>query len=290
MPSVIDTAGAETPTEDELVRVNLPIVQHAVAGIAGRVPRHVGRDDLLSAGMAGLAQAARSFDPERAGSFPRFASARIKGAILDELRSQDWASRSVRAKARQMTAAGDRLTGRLGRAPSQEELASEMGVDSVEVDAINRDVHRSVVLNLEGITSDSPTDDVIAGSDAGPDSILLERERHAYLVAAVAHLPERLRRVVMGYFFEELPMHVLADELGVTDSRISQMRAEALVLLKTAIDAQLEPAPPVTSLDASRSARRRASYVGAVAAHHDYRRRLDPESATLASLVTAAST
>lgn len=294
--SSVKVSAPAAPSEEELVRAHLPLVHYAVAEIAGRVPRHVSRDDLTAAGMAGLAQAARSFDPERAASFPRFAATRIRGAILDELRSRDWASRSVRAKAREVTSAADRLTGVLGRAPSTKELADHLGVAPADIDELNRDVQRSVVLNLDDLGPAGSGDEAVLAGDLGPDAQLLERERQAYLVAAVANLPERLRRVVMGYFFEELPMHVLAEELGVTDSRISQMRAEALVLLKAGIDAQLEAAPEAPApargaarakTDTSRAARRRAAYLQAVASHHDFRTRLAPASATLASLATA---
>lgn len=288
---------ATLPSEDELVREHLPLVHYAVTEVASRIPRHVSRDDLTSAGMAGLAQAARNFDPDRAGSFPRFASTRIRGAILDELRSRDWASRSVRARAREVNAASERLTARLGRNPTTRELADHLGTDPGELEVLDRDVVRSVVLNLEDLSPTGSADDSTLAGDLGPDAQLLERERRAYLVAAVANLPERLRRVVMGYFFEELPMHVLAVELGVTDSRISQMRSEALILLKEGMDAQLEPAPetepagPVPEAAAaggSRAARRRAAYLHAVANHHDFRTRLAPASATLASLATTA--
>lgn len=283
------TAVPPCPTgEDALVRAHLPLVHYAVAEVANRVPRHVSRDDLTSAGMAGLAQAARSFDPERAVSFGRFAATRIRGAILDELRSRDWASRSVRAKARHLANVSDRLTAELGRAPTQAELAGELGVEPGDVDAINRDVARSAVLNLDGLSPDGGAEDGIVADEAGPESVILERERQAYLVAAVANLPERLKRVVMGYFFEEMPMHTLASELGVTDSRISQMRSEALLLLRAAIDAQLEPGS-AGGTDTSRAGRRRAAYVEAVSTHHDYRERFGVHAASLASLARPVS-
>src|ERR1044072_3349261 len=97
------------PTEDELVSKNIPLVHYAVAEIAAKIPRHVSRDDLISAGMAGLAQAARNFDIERGIAFDRYASTRIRGALLDELRSCDWASRSVRSRARQVQSVVEEL-------------------------------------------------------------------------------------------------------------------------------------------------------------------------------------
>ncbi len=269
--------------EEQLVRSHLPLVNYMVAEIAGRIPRHVCRDDLVSAGMAGLAQAARSFDPDRGITFQRFASARIRGALLDELRSRDWASRSVRAKARDVSQTTDTLTAKLGRQPTAQEVAAAMGATREDVEAINGDVYRAVVLNFDALPIDGSAEDVLLAGSSSPDDDVLDNEKRAYLVAAVDHLPERLRRVIIGYFFEELPMQVLAEELGVTDSRISQMRAEALLLLKDAINTQLDP-DLVGPTEHSRAAKRRCSYYAAVAAHDDYRRRLSPEAGSLAAL------
>jgi RNA polymerase sigma factor for flagellar operon FliA len=275
-----------TPTEDQLVRQHLPLVNYIVSEVASRIPRHVSRDDLVSAGMAGLAQAARSFDPERGIGFQRFASARIRGALLDELRSRDWASRSVRARAREVTQATDRLTANLRRQPSLAEVAEAMGSTQAALQSVEADVHRALVLNFEALPAESGHEPAGLSGLSGPDEAVLDNERRAYLVAAVDHLPERLRRVVLGYFFEELPMAELAEELGVTDSRISQMRAEALELLRDAINAQLDPDLVIPD-HAGRVAKRRAAYFAAVASHDDYRRRLSADAGQLTSLVQA---
>jgi RNA polymerase sigma factor for flagellar operon FliA len=287
-PSTRLARAAEGPTEDDLVRTHLPLVHYAVSEISARIPRHVGRDDLVSAGMIGLVQATRSFDPDRGTSFSRFANVRIRGAILDELRSRDWASRSVRAKARHIASISERLTAKLGRSPSHQEMAEATGMDGGELRSVNDDVHRAVVLNLEGLTVDGNAEEILVVGDDGPASILLDREQRSYLVAAVANLPARLQRVVIGYFLEELPMQTLAEELGVTDSRISQMRGEAVALLKDAIDAQLDPDRITPMVEAPRVARRRAAYRRAVAGHNDFRTRLDPGAASLASLRASA--
>ena len=283
MQSLRAKSGSSTPVsrsdEDELVRKHLPLVNYLVSEMASRVPRHVNRDDLVSAGMAGLAQAARSYEPERGISFQRFASARIRGALLDELRSRDWASRSVRAKAREVANTTDRLTARFGRQPTKTEIAEAMGATQADLDSIDHDVHRALVLNFESL----PKEGAEPAAERGPDDGVLDNERRAYLVAAVDHLPERLRRVVVGYFFQELPMADLAQELGVTDSRISQMRAEALELLRDALNAQLDP-DLVSAERPGRVAKRRAAYFAAVASHDDYRRRLSAEAGQLASL------
>src|SRR4029450_13800113 len=125
-PRTVVETSAMTPDrhagEDELVRANLHLATQAVHELARRPPHHVTRDDLSSAAMLGLAQAARSWDPGRGASFERHAATRIRGALLDELRDADWASRSVRSRARRVQQAGEELTGRLGRAPTQAEL------------------------------------------------------------------------------------------------------------------------------------------------------------------------
>ena len=261
--------------EEQLVREHLPLVQYVVSEVAHRVPNHVSRSDLVSAGMLGLAQAARSFDPERGIAFDRFASTRIRGALLDELRGRDWASRSVRSRARGLHAAQEELTNRLGRAPSPEELARSMGVAPDTVHKLVDDVHRATVLNYDSLVVEGDAESFIASNDDGPEDTLLDRERKAYLMDAVEALPERLRLVVYGYFFEERSMQDLADELGVSESRISQLRAEALLLLRDGVNSQLDPASvPEEPRPNGRVARRKASYYAAVASGSDYRTRL----------------
>jgi len=211
-------------SEDALVRAHLHLANQAVGELARRLPSHVNRDDLSSAAMLGLAQAARSWDPDRGASFERHAATRIRGALLDELRDSDWASRSVRSRARRLQQAGEELTGRLGRVPTPAELATELGTDPKAVHKLVGDVHRATVLNYESIVADGEAEDLLPSGDRPPDHVLVDRERRAYLADAVLALPERLRAVVIGYFYEERPMLDLAAELGVTESRVSQLR------------------------------------------------------------------
>lgn len=259
--------------EEQLVIEHLSLAQRAVSDMLQRVPRHVSRNDLLSAAMAGLAQAARSYDPDRGIAFDRFASARIRGALLDELRSRDWASRSVRARARSVSAAVDDLTAANGAAPSANQVARHLGMERSSLDSINGDVHRAVVLNFDALVVDGDGASVLPTDDRGPDLQILDRERRSYLLDAVSHLPERMRHVVVGYFFDERPMRELAEELDVTESRISQIRAEALAMLRTALDAHLEEIDPVVDL-APRTAKRTAAYVEAVGATSEWKDRL----------------
>ena len=120
-------------SEDELVRAHLHLAGRAGGEPPRRLPSHVNRDDLSWAAVLGLAQAARSWDPGRGASFERHAATRIRGALLDELRDSDWASRSVRSRARRLQQAGEELTGRLGRTPTQAELAAGLGTDAQAV-------------------------------------------------------------------------------------------------------------------------------------------------------------
>ena len=277
-PSGIDlTDGTLPPNPDELVRSHLPLVHHVVADMIARVPRHIPRDELTSAALYGLVQAARAFDPNRGVSFDRYARRRMQGALLDDLRSRDWASRGVRAAARRVRSVTDELTVSLGRVPTASEAGEAAGLSAGEVSRLNDDVHRATVLNYDSVFRDSEDCDALSTADADPGEVLLHRERQAYLRDAVAALPERLRVVVVGCFFEERPMLELARELGVTESRVSQMKAEALALLREGLDATLEVADNEASKPPSegRVARRKAAYFAAVAAGSSYRDRLD---------------
>src|SRR6266508_2050126 len=225
--------------EGRLVDEHLPLVRQAVSDMSRRLPRHVRKDDLESAAMLGLAQAARSFDPDRGIAFERHASNRIRGALLDELRGADWASRSVRSKARRMQRTADELAVELGHEPTRVQLAAQLGVDTQALERLEENVHRATVLNYDSIVEQG--EELLPTGEAPPEAVLLDRERRAYLVDAVLALPERLRQVVRGYFFEERPMHEIADELGVTESRVSQLRTEALALIRDGLTANLDP-------------------------------------------------
>jgi RNA polymerase sigma factor for flagellar operon FliA len=253
--------------EDALVREHLLLVRRAVAELSARMPRHAPRDDLVSAGMVGLAQAARNFDESLGVPFHRYAATRIKGALLDELRAHDWASRPVRAKARHMDLAVERLTAKLGRHPNQAELAEAMGVDESAVQGLTTDLHRATVLNYDSMLVSGDSEAVLLVDEETPELELLERERNAYLVDAIRSLPERLQVVVRGYFFEDRSMQDIGAELGVSESRVSQLRAEALDLLKDGINSQLDPTA-VAELPnpTGRVARRKAAYFAAIAA------------------------
>lgn len=278
-----------TNDEDNLVRANLALVHYAVNEMIARLPRHISRDELVSAALLGLAQAARSYNADRGVSFEHFARSRIRGALLDELRDRDWASRSVRANARHLQRVTDDLTNELGRLPEPQEIESRLGLSAGDMNKLCDDVHRSTVLHYDALFLESDHSEAIADREAGPTQILEDRETRGYLADAIVALPERLRVVVVGYFFDERPMQHIADELGVTESRISQMRAEALVLLREAME-QIDTAAPVEKREETgRVARHRAAYVASVAGSSDYRNRLSANPLPIPKRVAEAS-
>jgi RNA polymerase sigma factor for flagellar operon FliA len=258
-----EVSTSERPlTEAQLVEQHMPLVGHLVREAMTRLPAHVNRDDLVSAGMTGLVLSCRSFDPERGIPFARFASIRIRGALVDELRSMDWASRSVRGRARELENVRTDLTNALGRTPSPEELADALGLSISELDAIGADVHRASVLSLQGFAPETGAA-LLPDSQRGPEQLLMDREQLGFLNDAIEELPERLRFVVRNYFFEQRQMSDIAAELGVTESRISQLRAEALTMLRHGMKAQYEVGEKAPST--GRSAAKLASYAAAVA-------------------------
>jgi len=271
---VADDGAGPAATPEDLVRGTLALVGHEVRDAMSRVPAHVSRDDLVSAGMFALAQAARAWDAERGVPFAGFARHRVRGAILDELRQMDWASRSVRRRARELDDVRARLTTATGCVPAATELAAAAGLTCTELARHGEDVARASVSSLHDVADESFGGGV-GSRPVQPEAVLVHREQMAYLRDAVATLPDRLRCVVEGYFFNDQPMAELAAELSVTESRISQMRAEAIVLMRHALDAALAgPAVATLSARAGVVARRRAEYVSRVAAHRTPAQRL----------------
>jgi RNA polymerase sigma factor for flagellar operon FliA len=264
---LVNEATTPSAVVDELVTAHLPLVAHVVRETMGRVPGHVDRDDLTSAGMMALVQAGRSYDAARGVPFASYASPRVRGAILDELRSVDWASRSVRRRARDLEETRARLANDLGRVPSTEEVASVLGLSTDAVARNEDDILRAQVLSLQG-SDKSDLEDMLPTTGPSPEQVVEQRERLTYMVEAVAELPERMRIVVEQYFLAERPMAEIAAELGVTESRVSQIRAEALVLLRGAMDRALEPDMVIVEPTQGCAARRKESYYAAVAARH----------------------
>lgn len=258
------TTAIVTREQETLIRENMALVGHMVREMLFKVPPHVHRDDLASAGYAALVTAAKAFDTGRGVPFGRFAAVRVRGALLDELRGLDWASRSVRARARRAEQARQELAARLGRTPTETELAELLGVAVSELAHVQDDVQRAAVLSLQGFTAGS-ADDLVTETSLNPEEILLHRERIGYLHDAVAVLPERLRLVVEESYLRERPLSEVAAELGVTESRVSQLRTEALALLKDGLTTHMDQQETGAAKDGC-VARRRAVYAAKIAA------------------------
>ena len=199
---------AESGSE-ALIVAHVPLVGHIVRETMARVPSHVDRDDLTSAGLTALVQAAQAYDAERGVPFNRYAATRIRGAIVDELRSIDWASRSVRRKARELDTTRARLATVLGRSASTSEVAQATGLSAEEIAANEEDVARAQVLSLHASEDDALGESLVSSSPT-PEMILEHRERLTYMTEAIAELPERLRLVVEQYFLAERPMAEIA--------------------------------------------------------------------------------
>lgn len=264
---------------NELIEKNLPLVGYQVAELLRRVPSFVQREDLASAGSLALVQAANSYDPKTGVPFHRYAVYRIRGAMLDELRSMDWATRGARQRTKQLEEMTSTLTAAAGRAPTKEELASALGVDVESVESAQQDAARRVVsIDAPAGKEDDRTLEVPDESPS-PEDTLLDDERLVYLRAAVRALPQRLRYVVEQVFFEERPIQDVADELGVTQSRVSQLRSEALTLMREGMNRHLDPEAAAEENEEVTGIvkKRRESYFQKIEDHADEMLRADPD-------------
>lgn len=283
MPSM--GTAANTGDITRLIEEHLPLVNHIVFQVAVHFPRHVDREDLARAGALGLVEAAQRFDESKGVPFQRFAAQRIRGAIIDAVRAADWAPRSVRSLARRLDVVEQKLATQLGRVPNLGEMAGALEMSKDELNRLRDRLFRSVVLAFEHMVSEVGDEeltlvDVLADhSVVEPSQELENRELHAYLRDAIALLPERQRLVIVGYFLQEKTSQDLARFLGVTESRVSQMRTEALEMLKAGIEAQFNGGDDLSTDDAAvapagRQAKRRANYFNAIGSRQDVHGRI----------------
>jgi RNA polymerase sigma factor for flagellar operon FliA len=262
-----------TADPHDLVLDHMEMVRATAREFASRVPRHVSIDDLISAGSTGLVQAAKAWNAERGVPFEGFARQRVRGAMIDELRARDWATRRVRRDTRRVASVSDELRQELGREPDAREVAKAIGIEVAAVRRASDAARKASLLSTEALVE--ARGDFLPAETATPEETLLLREKQAYLTDAVELLPERLRMVVRRYYFEGCTMPQIAEELGVDKSRISQLHAEAIDLLRDGLESQLEPemvAPP--NRPGGVVARRRARYRSAVATHSTFQARL----------------
>ncbi len=202
------------------------------------LPAGVDRDDLTGSGLFGLIDAIERFDPERGVKFETYAAPRIRGAIVDELRTIDWAPRSVRSKARAIEQAQHRLEASLHRAPTDDELADELDIEVVDLKRALRKIRAAGIAELDEPVADRDGDTVTRGEmlPAAPPSIdVVDVDRmKRTLAAAVARLPQREKLVLALLYFEQLPLGEIGERLNVTLSRVSQIHTKAIKAIRLA--------------------------------------------------------
>ena len=236
------------PEVAALVEKGLEVVPKVVASIAANFPRHVDRAELARAGALGVVEAAWRFDSTRGVPFERFVALRIRGAVLDAVRADDWAPRSLRAAARRIEMVENSLTARYGRRPTIEELAAEAGTSTEQVRKVKALLDTSVVGRLDQGQSDETaaglrTEELIDRGQRDVVALLEHAELLTYLRQALDELPQRQRRVILGHFVDGHTTADLASELGVTRSRVSQLRTDALHELRRSIAGHYRPVP-----------------------------------------------
>jgi RNA polymerase sigma factor for flagellar operon FliA len=214
----------QTPDTTTLAKSLMPLVHEVAAQVARRVPAHVLLDDLVGAGMLGLAGALTRFDPERRDTFRGYAEFRVRGAIMDELRRRDIMSRDARIESKRLARSVQQLTAELGREAEDDEIADHLGV--------SLETYRSMQLRLKSARMVSADALDLPDTGAGPDRLLINAEMRDRLAESIKMLPRRQAVVLWLYFYKERPLREIADQLGVTPSRVCQIRTEAVERLR----------------------------------------------------------
>jgi RNA polymerase sigma factor FliA len=242
---------ADQRVRDQLILHYSPLVKYVAGRVAVGLPQNVEQSDLVSYGIFGLIDAIEKFDPARGYKFETYAIARIKGSILDELRSIDWVPRSVRAKAREIERAIAKLEGDLHRSPSDDELAGELGIDEQQLQqTLSRISFVGLValdemLSVGGERGESITlGDTIADGGEGPVALYEVEEMRHILAQAINRMPEREKIVLTLYYYEGLTLAEIGQVLGVTESRVCQIHTKAILQMRSRLlAADREPAP-----------------------------------------------
>ena len=226
---------------DRLILTYAPLVKYVAGRLGAGLPAHVDESDLVSYGLLGLIDAIERYDPDRDVKFETYAIARIRGAIIDELRSMDWVPRSVRSRAREIERAIAQLeSAALMRPPTDEEIAKKLGVTEEELDDALLEISRSSIAALDELWS-SPTGsgDAVSLVDTLEDPNVDRARRRdrgdrgeELIGEAIAALPEREKLVITLYYYEELTLREIGEVLGVTESRVSQLHTKAILRLK----------------------------------------------------------
>lgn len=230
-------------SEEEILKNHLPLVRSVVDRMRASLPATVDADDLYSVGLVGLIHATRKFDPNVGVSFVGFAVRRIRGAVLDELRRMDWMSRSARGKAKRLSEVIAQVEQRQGRPASEAEVAAELAMSEGEYAALLDEVKplSYVALDddaLEG--GEGSLHEVIADeSQAAPNELVMRREMVELVAGRMQQMPDIQKKVLAMYYFENLRLAEIAAGFGLTESRICQIHAQAVLSLRTYIKSVL---------------------------------------------------
>ena len=230
---------AAAPFEDHpLLERFAPLVNRIARQLVSKLPASVELDDIVQAGMIGLMDAARRYRDDRGAQFETFATQRVRGAMLDELRQNDWAPRSVRRLQRELDAVLQSLEQRLGRRPLEREAARELGVTLPEYRALLAEARGGQIVSLEGL-EETVEGEALSRQRADPacepQAIAEERRIRGDLVAAIEALPERERQLMGLYYEEDLNFREIAAVFGVTESRVCQMHSRAVARLRARV-------------------------------------------------------
>ncbi len=232
-------AGSLTPEQENILLEHLPIVRYLARRIHERLPQHVDMEDLVSAGVVGLMDAFSKFDPDKKVQFRSYAQFRIRGAIIDSLRTLDWSPRELRRKGRAVEESIRVLTARLGRAPGEAEVASEMELSLEAYQQLLGELKGLEIGTLHLERNEDSGDEELAYIPGRPDEDPLFRclrgELEERLAEAINQLPDRERLVMTLYYYEEMTMREIGLALGVVESRVSQVHASAVMHLRAAL-------------------------------------------------------
>jgi len=232
---------------DRLILNYAPLVKYVAGRISTSLPAHVDEGDLVSYGLLGLIGAIERYDPAREIKFETYAISRIKGSIIDELRSLDWVPRSVRSRAREIERAMLELENRLKRAPTDEEVANEIGITVDEFQDSLTAISRSSVAALDelwqistgGGDTVSLIDTIEDPHADDPSKAMSQTEVREALADAIQRLPDREKLVITLYYYEELTLREIGEVLSVTESRVSQLHTKAILRLKVRLQGSL---------------------------------------------------
>jgi len=230
----------DTRIRDQLIVRYSPLVKFVAGRVSAGLPHSIDQSDLVSYGMFGLIDAIEKFDTDRQIKFETYAITRIKGAIIDELRSIDWVPRSVRAKARAVEQAYASLEASLGRAPSDEEVANELQISEGELQQIFGQISYIGIVALDEVISGGSGDrgesatlgDTLADRGDGPMAAFEVEEMKQILAGAINRLGDREKIVLSLYYYENLTLAQIGKVLGVTESRVCQIHTKAIMQLR----------------------------------------------------------